>query len=669
MEMLIAASIWTHPIVSTVLMLLGFGLVVFVHELGHFLVAKAVSIRVEEFALGFGKKLWSFKRGETEYRLNVLPLGGYVKMLGQEDFALAEEVEQDPRAFNQRPVWARMAFVSAGVVMNVILAAVLFFVVFSVGKEYNPPVVGGTRAGYPAADVRTPAGLETGLRPGDRITAINGNPTRRFDDLVIAGILAGKDEQFTFTVQRPGVEEPFDVTVTPARGIGHNGRISRVFGLEPATSRTLSDHEDSRTQLEQLTGGALTGGETIVSIAGKPVEHGWQVSRALETLGAEPVEIVAERPSPGGAPERVTVTIRPYLTWSEEFLARQVRQALEADDAPPFDIAPFNVLGLEPRQQVTLVEPDSTAEEAGIRPGDVVAGYDQDVPTFERFVKITRRHAGRSVPIRLLRQGSDGAEQTVTAEVEVPEGKQPRIGVAFRADQEHLVVAGVRPTSPLADANLIGSTITAINGEPVATWPELIGRAAALDAETPIILTYITPAGGQEQTAPVARNAFVGFDAADYGYQTALTGLLEPLMNLRQSSNPLTAFKYGVRETRDFIVLTYATLHGFFSGRVSGKEFTGPIGIFRAGIAVGEKGPIYVIWLLAIISANLAVINFLPLPIVDGGHAVLLMIEKVRGKPLPLAAQNIIQAAGLVLIVTLFVLLTYNDIVSWIHSS
>ena len=129
---------------------------------------------------------------------------------------------------------------------------------------------------------------------------------------------------------------------------------------------------------------------------------------------------------------------------------------------------------------------------------------------------------------------------------------------------------------------------------------------------------------------------------------------------------PLGALELGVTETGDFIVLTYATLSQFIKGRVSGKQFSGPVGIFRAGVNVGRQGVVWLVWLLAIISANLAVINFLPLPIVDGGHVVFLIIEKVRRKPLSIRVQNAVQIAGLAMIVVVFVLLTYNDIVQWV---
>src|SRR5437588_1742415 len=170
------------------LMIFGFGFVVFFRELGHFLAAKWVGIRVEQFAVGFGQALFSWRKGigwrvgntqkeysqriddylarnnkveqpgtaadeqrreaektlglgETEYRLNWIPLGGYVKMLGQDDLK-PNAIADDPRAYNRKTVGQRMIVVSAGVIMNIILAAIGFMVVFLIGFDAPPPVVG-----------------------------------------------------------------------------------------------------------------------------------------------------------------------------------------------------------------------------------------------------------------------------------------------------------------------------------------------------------------------------------------------------------------------------------------------------------------------------------------------------------------------------------------------
>ena len=127
------SSVWPY-----LLMLLGFSVIVFVHELGHFGVAKWSGVKVDKFAIGFGREIFGFTRGETRYSFNVLPLGGYVKMLGQEDFddkAKELQFKDDPRSFVNKPVGRRMAIVSAGVIMNTLFAGLLFMIVFMIGKE------------------------------------------------------------------------------------------------------------------------------------------------------------------------------------------------------------------------------------------------------------------------------------------------------------------------------------------------------------------------------------------------------------------------------------------------------------------------------------------------------------------------------------------------------
>ena len=140
------------------LILFGFSLVVFFHELGHFTAAKACGVRVDKFAIGFGKELFGFTKGETRYSFNALPLGGYVKMLGQEDFAVDKSgelaVKEDPRAFTNKPVGLRMIIVSSGVAMNLVFAALVFMLVFMIGLQSLPAEIGWLKPGSPAERCR-----------------------------------------------------------------------------------------------------------------------------------------------------------------------------------------------------------------------------------------------------------------------------------------------------------------------------------------------------------------------------------------------------------------------------------------------------------------------------------------------------------------------------------
>ena len=158
-------------IVATVFV---FGLLVFVHELGHFIVAKATGMRVSEFAIGFGPKLLWKKHGETEYSLRAIPLGGFNKIDGMDP-----EEEQDERSFCSKPIWARAAVIAAGSVMNFILPVILFSIVFlSNGIETvsDLPVIGALIPDKPA--------VQSGLMVGDRLLSINGSPVETWRQAV-----------------------------------------------------------------------------------------------------------------------------------------------------------------------------------------------------------------------------------------------------------------------------------------------------------------------------------------------------------------------------------------------------------------------------------------------------------------------------------------------------
>src|SRR5947207_501139 len=145
--------------------MLGLGFVIFIHELGHFLLAKWNGVKVEKFSIGFGPTVFGFRRGETEYVLAAIPLGGFVKMLGE-----GPEDEQsqttDPRAYPNKSVGARMAIISAGVIMNVLLGLACFVYAYGHGMEEVPAMIGHVAAGSPA--------YKAGLRAGDEIESIDG---------------------------------------------------------------------------------------------------------------------------------------------------------------------------------------------------------------------------------------------------------------------------------------------------------------------------------------------------------------------------------------------------------------------------------------------------------------------------------------------------------------
>ncbi|RMF88013.1 MAG: RIP metalloprotease RseP, partial [Nitrospinota bacterium] len=158
------------PILAVIIV---FGLLIFIHELGHFLVAKRLGIGVEKFSLGFGPKIAALRLGETEYRLSLLPLGGYVKLVG--DDPRSEESRQ-ANAFLSQPVRKKIAVVFAGPLFNLLLAIAIFAFIFMIGVPTLTTVVGEVLPDSPA--------LQAGLQAGDRIVAINTEPITRWSKLV-----------------------------------------------------------------------------------------------------------------------------------------------------------------------------------------------------------------------------------------------------------------------------------------------------------------------------------------------------------------------------------------------------------------------------------------------------------------------------------------------------
>ena len=184
---------------AIIVAILVFGLIVLIHEFGHFLFAKLNGIKVVEFSIGMGPRLYSFWKGETRYSLKALPFGGSCMMLGE------DEEESDERAFNNKSVWARISVIAAGPVFNFILA--FFFALIIVGVAgYDPPEVAGTMEGYPAA--------EAGMQTGDVITRLNDQKIKTYRDIMMY-LMLHQGEDLNVEYQRPSDGKTYQTVIVP----------------------------------------------------------------------------------------------------------------------------------------------------------------------------------------------------------------------------------------------------------------------------------------------------------------------------------------------------------------------------------------------------------------------------------------------------------------------
>ncbi|MCH8054304.1 MAG: site-2 protease family protein, partial [Planctomycetes bacterium] len=314
------------------LILLGFSVVIFFHELGHFSVAKWAGIRVEKFAIGFGPELLGFSRGETRYSLNLLPLGGYVKMLGQEDFEVDKSGEltmsDDPRSFMNKPVGQRMAVVSAGVIMNLLFAALLFMIVFMVGKKEASPVIGEVVADTPAS--------KAGLQAGDRVVSINSFEISNFSEISTAVRLAAPYEPLSFVIERDG--KFLTKSVVPERSEMNWLQV----GIAPAFSNEIVFVSAEYTM---MPGAYPKPGDVITEINGTKIDEARQLYVWAKMLQGrnKPSSIIVERPDPADPSKpkkRIAISISKNIVFA--------RNGFKGD-------APQDLLGLRPRVNVSRV--------------------------------------------------------------------------------------------------------------------------------------------------------------------------------------------------------------------------------------------------------------------------------------------------------------------------
>ncbi|HKA82245.1 MAG TPA: site-2 protease family protein [Acidimicrobiales bacterium] len=221
--------------------ILGIVVMIFLHELGHYLTAKWAGMKVTEFFIGFGPRIWSFRRGETEYGLKVVPAGAYVRIIGMNNLDEVDPADE-PRTYREKSFPKRLLVVSAGSLMHFAQAFVLLVVLLGVvgfpGRSIaNPP----DRAPAWEIDsvVADSAAQEAGLRENDLIVGVDGQPVSRYDDLSVALSRAGVGEDVQLTIERDGVERTIDARLRP-RPADQGGETGSPF-LGVGTSKHFSD--------------------------------------------------------------------------------------------------------------------------------------------------------------------------------------------------------------------------------------------------------------------------------------------------------------------------------------------------------------------------------------------------------------------------------------------
>lgn len=591
---------------SVVEVILGLGLLIFIHEFGHFLMAKRHKVRVEAFSLGFGPAIWKRRRGDTEYRISWIPLGGYVKMAG-EGFGTGTG---KPDELTSKTAWQRFQIFVAGALMNLLIAFPLGILHFAVGKyEFSPEVgVPGTPETY---------GL---MRPGDIVVEVDGVRIESGDHYRIEIIRKPRGSAVPVKVLREGKEVMLTVVQSGSKSHRTLPPRTRLAVVAPGSD---------------LDKAGLKVGDEVVAINGKAVYAGQQLVEMLRELAGQEAKLkVRRRPEEADAFE---VLERSFVVPS-----KRVRRL--PDDA--------NLI----QPIVDAVEEGDPAHGSLIK-DDVIRKIDgREIRSYQDLKEVVEPSVGRVLQVEVERGGE---MKTFPIRPTYGESGRGKLGVGLRGSK---TFASVPEGSYYHQQGLrTGDLLLTIEGK--------VGEISVKD-----LIQMVPVAGKSTVSVEVQRgDQKIGLeltppekpecDFAALGVEAKEGKLAFDFPRIFRRRSVGQSLEEGMKLPVDIGWLTYQLLYKLISAEESPKGLAGPLGIFDVSYESAKMSFGNFLWLLVLITVNLGIFNLLPIPILDGGHVVLLAIEKIRGKPPGERFVAIFQYVGLIFLLALIVFVTYNDIV------
>ncbi len=693
-------------------MALGLGAVIFVHELGHFLVAKACGVKCEKFYLGFDafdikigrqviipRSLLKWTWGETQYGIGILPLGGYVKMLGQDDNPsnIANERDRseqphheathevsaagldleatavgpidrsklDPRSYQAKSVAQRMAIISAGVIMNLIFSVIFAAIAFRNGVNYLPPIVGQTAAGGPAfaADLYNVEILKVNdVSTTDRFYSFDHHFGM---DVVLNGTSKPMKLELRSLDDNFGTGKTFTKEVTPSVGFNPVDKNLAAIGMAPAMTTTLGSNAILPEQAIARANPPIKENDKVVDIDGIPVNSLADMKRILSAYPEREVKFVVERPS-------------------EKMDGSSVRVET---DVPPNPMVEFGfAVEIGP---IRYIQDASPAASSDLKVGDVLQmlnGQPIGDPTRLQSKLLNAARNQSPVKLSVKRLGPNNASAVVDVDI-TP--RMPRfgslhgnmlvavdsLGIAFAVTNNIASVepnspaetAGFKPGDQLVSAKFLFSDemkknpfFTASNDEVTVFdkdelgWVDIFDQAQSVRPPQP--LNVKVNRNGQETTLTVTPELSADWFSAHRG--------MRPMFLERNyvAASWWESIKLGFAQTRRDLGTVFKTLTKLIRGEVALKHLGGPGTIATVATSEASQGSTRLLLFLTMLGANLAILNFLPIPILDGGHMMFLAYEGIFRRPVNERVQIILSFMGLFFIVGLMILAISLDI-------
>lgn len=666
--------------------IIGLGIVIFVHELGHFLVAKACGVRCDKFYVGFDvpitlgpwtiSALWKKKWGETEYGIGTIPLGGYVKMLGQDDnpnnaddesaSTMIESVDEDgnktevvnPRSYTAKSVPQRMAIISAGVVFNLIFGVIFAAIAYNMGVPYIPAQISWVQPGSPA--------WEAGLNPGDEIVGLNSEgkvrKDLRFDkDMTLQIIMNGDDKAMPFVVKRTdGQQEVIDIVPKNT----YKDAQRPTIGVAPMyTTKMVIAPKLMNMIFGSEVADQLKPGDNLTGINGEPIANFLDYQKYVANHPYDALKLKLERKidKESEATEEVEVEI-PTVPYRETGLVMEI-------------------------SPIRGIRSGSPAEKAGLKVGDKLLSLNGE-PLGDGYTLTSRetKWAGETIEVVIER---DGKEETKSIETVVPQGFSSEYLPGYEIGLQTLgltfdlttTIADVLPDSSAAKAGLaagdeilivgfqgtndaakevngemkIGAEDVKVKTDEIA-WQAVQWTLQVAHPDTEMVLTVKKKDSGTPENVSVSstpsktdmlQSRYLRFDVVE---------------KIQYATSIGDSLYLGVREVGEGMNQVLVVLRKIFSGEMQISGLGGPGTILYVATAESSRGISRLLTFLTLISANLAVVNFLPIPVLDGGHMMFLLYEGIRGKAMNEKWMLRLTYLGLAMVLTLMVTVIFLDI-------
>lgn len=644
--------------VPTLQIVIGVSFIIFMHELGHFMVAKRAGVRVDAFSLGMGPVICSFRKGlgfrwgsavkeyeellrtgsagrapgQTEYRISWVPIGGYVKMAGE---TVNDEHTGAHDELQSQSTGVRLAIFSAGSAMNLLIAIPLLTAAALLGISYTAPVIGSIAPTVSGSESDGSDEWDSELQVGDEILSVNGEPVTKLEDYHHAVVF--HPNQTLHVRVRRGTETRDIEFIT--RGAEHYGVSGAV---EPVVDEVIKDSPADRAGLKS--------GDRVVSIGGEPTPTWETLVARIHANGEKPVEFVVERPVPGepeAPPETLHLTLTP-----------------EMKSQPTLDIEPVVPA------RVFSVKGGGPAKAAGILKADVISAVD-GVPCRTLAELRARLKPMIGLPVKLTVTRNQQTVETTLTPARSVRGEAD-IGVYFAGFPTEL--ADAPADTPFGKAGLkagdvliravppprgwLAAWMAGTFGSDPAPFNTLDNIYRALRTEkngdlSPLLIEY-SRSGVVQQTTIEPDSRPVPRAGLNMGKAR--------VKSVRVAMGLGDAFVFGLTKAWDNIVETFEMLRQLFSRAISPKNLAGPIGIFHISYRVAEEGLPKLLQLLALLTVNLGIVNMFPIPLLDGGHVFFLICERIKGKPLSEGTQVVAQYIGLALLLTLVIFVTVQDV-------